>query len=195
MEKVKVDKDIWMIKDIISEDEAVFLMSIAQNATADEWDAYRKSLGENAALVNAAYGDWEKQMLWLELNPPLFKKTKKLIDSIHDRCINIINEIYQKDYVLDPLYNIYKFRDGDYMKEHHDSGLSPDIKMGVVVYLNDNFDGGEIYYPKIGLSIKPIRRSLLVHPAGMIHRHGVNEVKNGERFSLAGFARINYSQK
>jgi hypothetical protein len=195
MEKVNVDKYVIMIKDIVSQEEADVLLDIAKNASVDEWDAYRKSLGDDAKLVNAAYGDWTKQMLWLELNPHLLEKAKMIIDKIHSRCIYLINDHYQTDYVLDPLYNIYKFRDGDFMKEHHDSGLSPDIKLGIVLYLNDDFDGGELYYPKAGLEIKPIAKSIVVHPAGMMYRHGVKEVKNGERFSLAGFARLNYSQK
>jgi Rps23 Pro-64 3,4-dihydroxylase Tpa1-like proline 4-hydroxylase len=194
MEKVNVDKYVIMIKDIITEEEADFLIKMAQNATEEEWDAYRKSLGPDADSVNAAYGDWTKQMLWLQLNPHLFAKAQNLVESINSRCIHIINDHYQTNYSLDPLYNIYKFRDGDYMKEHHDSGLSPDIRYGAVVYLNDNFDGGEIYYPKANLEIKPIARSLVVHPAGMIYRHGVRTVRNGERFSLAGFVRINQSQ-
>jgi len=193
MEKVNVDKYVIMIKDIIDEEEANFLLNIAKNATTKEWDAYRISLGEDAALVNAAYADWKNQMLWLELNPHLFEKAQELVESINRRCIHLINDHYQTDYILDPLYNIYKFREGDFMKEHHDSGLSPDIKLGVVLYLNDEFDGGEIYYPKANLEIKPVARSLVVHPAGMIYRHGVKEVSKGERFSLAGFARINHS--
>ena len=191
MEKVNIDKNIIMIKDIIAKEEADFLLNIAKNASSEDWDAYRKSLGENSSLVNAAYGDWTKQMLWLELNPHLFIKTKNLLDDINERCIRIINDHYKTFYFLDPLYNIYKFRHEDFMKEHHDSGLSPKIKMGAVLYLNDNFDGGELYYPKLDLQIKPIARSLVVHPAGMIYRHGVNKVLNGERFSLAGFVRIN----
>lgn len=194
MEKVNVDKYVIMIKDIIDQDEADFLINMAKGASDEEWDAYRKSLGKDADSVNAAYGDWTKQMLWLELNPNLFEKAKDLVESINSRCIYLINDHYQTDYILDPLYNIYKFREGDFMKEHHDSGLSLDIKLGVVLYLNDDFDGGEIYYPKANLEIKPVARSLVVHPAGMIYRHGVKPVSNGQRFSLAGFARINHSQ-
>jgi hypothetical protein len=194
MEKVNVDKYVIMIKDIIDQDEADFLINMAKGASDEEWDAYRKSLGKDADSVNAAYGDWTKQMLWLELNPHLFEKAQELVESINRRSIHLINDHYQTDYILDPLYNIYKFREGDFMKEHHDSGLSPDIKLGAVIYLNDDFDGGEIYYPKANLEIKPVARSLVVHPAGMIYRHGVKAVSNGERFSLAGFARLNHSQ-
>lgn len=194
MEKVNVDKYVIMITDIIDEEEAKFLIDMAKTASYDEWDAYRKSLGKDAESVNAAYGDWSKQMLWLELNPHLFEKAKDLLDSINRRCIHLINDHYQTDYTLDTLYNIYKFREGDFMKEHHDSGLSPDIKLGAVIYLNDDFEGGEIYYPKANLEIKPVARSLVVHPAGMIYRHGVKSVTSGERFSLAGFARISHSQ-
>ena len=176
MEKVNIDKYVIMIKDIIDQEEADFLIDMAKGATDEEWDAYRKSLGEEADSVNAAYGDWKKQMLWLELNPNLFERAKDLVESINKRCIYLINDHYQTDYILDPLYNIYKFREGDFMKEHHDSGLSPDIKLGVVLYLNDDFEGGELEFGNLPIKVKPKAGMLAVIPGGEKYKHRVNKV-------------------
>ena len=194
MKIINLDKHVIMVKDIVTKEESNFLINIAKSASYEEWDAYRKSLGEKAEITKFAYGDWKKQILWLQGTSKLFEETQFLLDSINTKCISVINNYYEKDYVLYPLYNIFKFKEGDFMKEHHDSGLSLDIKLGMVVYLNENYDGGEIYYPKVNLQVKPIARSLVVHPANIIYRHGVKPVSNGERFSLAGFVRKNYSQ-
>ena len=191
MEKVNIDKYVIMIKDIIDQEEADFLIDMAKGATDEEWDAYRKSLGEEADSVNAAYGDWKKQMLWLELNPNLFERAKDLVESINKRCIYLINDHYQTDYILDPLYNIYKFREGDFMKEHHDSGLSPDIKLGVVLYLNDDFDGGTLRFKETQdrpeITITPKTGSFLVFHGGHKNLHEVTLVKKSSRYTIGGF--------
>ena len=58
---------------------------------------------------------------------------------------------------------------------------------GTIVYLNDNFSGGEIYYSNLNLSIKPIACSMIVHPANEVYRHGVAEVISGTRYILSAF--------
>ena len=118
MEKVNIDKYVIMIKDIIDQEEADFLIDMAKGATDEEWDAYRKSLGEEADSVNAAYGDWKKQMLWLELNTNLFERAKDLVESINKRCIYLINDHYQTDYILDQAKLITYYAAPSFSPEH-----------------------------------------------------------------------------
>ena len=62
-----------------------------------------------------------------------------------------------------------------------------DWKQSAIVFLNDNFSGGEIYYSNLNLSIKPIACSMIVHPANEVYRHGVAEVISGTRYILSAF--------
>jgi hypothetical protein len=190
MEKVNIDKNIVLVKNIVTPEESSFLINMIENATEQEWAGYKNNVDSNGIEINAAYGNWKTQMLNLEFAPNLLERARVLLDDIQERCNREIKENYGKDYVVDNLYSIYRFQEGDMMHEHHDSGLSPKIKNGVVIYLNDDFEGGEIYYPKVKIEIKPVANALLIHPANMIYRHGVKPVTNGSRYSLAGFARI-----
>lgn len=61
-----------------------------------------------------------------------------------------------------------------------------DNKYGVLMYLNDTFDGGEICYPELGVEYKPKPGVLLIHYAGNLH--GVNPISNGVRYSMTSFA-------
>ncbi len=88
---------------------------------------------------------------------------------------------------------------GDSMSLHADNtwhdGLEDHIKElehptdyrthSALFYLNDNYDGGEIYFPEFDLEIKPKAGSLLTFPSGNDHRHGVNEVLKRKRFTIA----------
>ena len=61
-----------------------------------------------------------------------------------------------------------------------------DNKYGVLMYLNDTFDGGEICYPELDVEYKPKPGLLLIHHAGNLH--GVNPISNGVRYSMTSFA-------
>jgi hypothetical protein len=53
-----------------------------------------------------------------------------------------------------------------------------------VVYLNDDFEGGEIVYPKKDFTFKPVAGSCVIHPAGSEHLHRVNPVTKGDRYCI-----------
>jgi predicted 2-oxoglutarate/Fe(II)-dependent dioxygenase YbiX len=77
---------------------------------------------------------------------------------------------------------------------HTDNHLEDAVKFGVVLYLNDDYEGGEINYPKLNLSIKPKARSLIIHPAG--EPHGAMPVTLGNtRYILSVFVRGNNDTK
>jgi hypothetical protein len=55
------------------------------------------------------------------------------------------------------------------MQLHEDDTFDKLVKFGLVIYLNDNYTGGEIVYPTLKLKIKPKERSLIIHPANLPH--------------------------
>ena len=58
------------------------------------------------------------------------------------------------------------------------------VKWGGVLYLNDNFDGGEINYVDLGITFKPIKGALIWHKGDdPKYRHSVNHIV-GQRYNL-----------
>jgi hypothetical protein len=57
-------------------------------------------------------------------------------------------------------------------------------KYGVVLYLN-NFDGGEINYPKLNISYHPSAGDLLLHKSYI--EHEVLEVKSEKRYTYSSY--------
>jgi hypothetical protein len=55
---------------------------------------------------------------------------------------------------------------------------------GYVIYLNDNYDGGEIFYPEFNFAYKPKPGDLIVHDVNI--PHGVKKILAGKRVSIAG---------
>lgn len=74
---------------------------------------------------------------------------------------------------------------------HNDSDgyseLSKHISRGALYYINDDFDGGELIYPKKNISIKPEKNMLVVHGSSGDCLHGVNRITSGNRILSIGF--------
>jgi len=73
-----------------------------------------------------------------------------------------------------------------------------------ILYLNDNYDGVELYFcdkdngMKPYLSFKPNAYSYYVFPGGVENIHGVSEITKGTRYTMVSFwdyADIEYSQE
>lgn len=60
-----------------------------------------------------------------------------------------------------------------------------DISM--VLYLNDDYEGGEIVFPKQAISIKPRKGMLVAFPSNHHFLHGVNPVTSGDRYAIVNW--------
>ena len=90
--------------------------------------------------------------------------------------------------------NYAKWWDG-YEQPPHADGEEPDgsihqfhwRKFGCVYYLNDDYDGGEIWFPNFNMEMKPKKNMLAFFPGDVNHLHGVRNVTNGVRHTIASF--------
>ena len=58
----------------------------------------------------------------------------------------------------------------------------PFIEFSCVIYLNEDYTGGEIYFPRKNFSIKPKKYSAIFFPGNSKeYEHGVSEVTSGSR--------------
>jgi hypothetical protein len=58
---------------------------------------------------------------------------------------------------------------------------------GSIIYLNDNYSGGETYYPEHNIYIKPEAGKMIVHPGTPEYIHGVTTIENDVRYTIASF--------
>lgn len=81
--------------------------------------------------------------------------------------------------------SILKYEKSGFLSEHIDHGNSSRT-LSVVLYLNDNYTGGEINFPHVanGITIKPEAGSAIFFPSNFVFTHSVNEISDGIRYSL-----------
>ena len=67
-----------------------------------------------------------------------------------------------------------------------------------ILYLNDNYKGGELYFPDHNIEFKPPVYSYIMFPGGHENIHGVKEILEGTRYTMVSFwdyADATYSQE
>ena len=67
---------------------------------------------------------------------------------------------------------------------------SMDRDLSVVYFLSDDFSGGELEFPDLGVSLKPQRGTLVCFPSDHHYLHGVVPVQQGHRYTLVTWMRV-----
>jgi hypothetical protein len=91
---------------------------------------------------------------------------------------------------IDPHTDILDIHDNDYENESLDEQLRrfPYLWSGhcsVLVYLNDEYEGGELYFPDLDFGIRPKKGMLIAFPGNLYYTHGVAPVTSGTRYTLS----------
>lgn len=63
----------------------------------------------------------------------------------------------------------------------------PNYDINSLFYYNDEFTGGELYYPEFNLDIKPSPGLAVAHPGDINYLHGVRTITSGERWTTPAF--------
>ena len=178
------DPNIFVIKNFIEKEHALTLVELANSASPDDWSNYNYTDRDE-------HNEWEDRILLLDQCINFTDEKNKIVSELFSKIKKEINLILHKDiYEYTVMSAIYRSVIGQSMKTHSDDGPSPKFKYGIVLYLNDDYEGGEIFYPNIGLEFKPEAYSLVLHPAHQAYRHGVKEVSSGTRYSMTTFLKL-----
>jgi hypothetical protein len=85
----------------------------------------------------------------------------------------------------EPQLSVAKWETGTKLTLHVDDlGYVTDNHIPTLVYLNDDYAGGEISFAIHNITIKPKIGDLLIFPGNMHYAHEVKEVLSGTRYTL-----------
>lgn len=107
-----------------------------------------------------------------------------------DRMANIIAETYRIAPVYPDDVQLVKWWEGHEMfphadREHPDGSehRTPWRSYASVIYLNEDYRGGEIYFPELGIEIAPSQGSMLAFGGSLDFLHGVRKIEHGVRYT------------
>lgn len=93
-------------------------------------------------------------------------------------------EIYRHE-----VYSVLKYGIGQKFINHIDDNRNYPRTISLVYYLNDNYSGGEISFPRFGITHKPKANQLIMFPSNYIYNHSVSEVTEGTRYAVVTWGR------
>lgn len=80
--------------------------------------------------------------------------------------------------------NFIRYGVNQHFQEHADHGFSYMATVSLVGYPNDGYVGGELVFPKLGLTIKPEAGDLVIFPSTYLFSHRAMPVKEGVKYSI-----------
>jgi predicted 2-oxoglutarate/Fe(II)-dependent dioxygenase YbiX len=80
--------------------------------------------------------------------------------------------------------NCIRYGKGQHFQEHADHGFSYSATVSLVGYVNDDYEGGNLYFPKLNLDIKPKAGDLYIFPSTYLFSHRAMPVESGMKFSI-----------
>ena len=124
-------------------------------------------------------------------------KLQGLWQELYDAKYQAVQD-YARNYNINGLnyweaFNFIKYGPGQHFREHHDHGFSYNCTVSLVAYVNDDYEGGELYFRLQDLKIKPQAGDLYIFPSNFMYPHQAMPVTSGTKYSIVTM--LDYNKK
>lgn len=86
-------------------------------------------------------------------------------------------------HIVEP-FNILKYQTGEEYKIHFDGLTSSHRSYSPILYLNDDYTGGELEFVHHGIKIKPTAGMLAIFPSNFAYSHIAHPVITGTKYAI-----------
>lgn len=160
--------------------------SLWEKSTYEADKPYMKQYGHKKIIYGSAIFDYQ-----LEDYPNDGYSHVKILSDAISNCLDIYKSIYgitlehesNKDmFVLSK----YDNTDAADLQDHLD--IDGDWEeYSIVIYINDEYKGGELELPNLGIKIKPEKASIIVFPSGRPYNHIAHKAYDGQKYFISHF--------
>jgi hypothetical protein len=84
-------------------------------------------------------------------------------------------------------YGILKYGVGQKFTNHIDDHPDYHRRISTVYYINDNYSGGEIIFPRFNITFKPKANQMIIFPSTYVYNHSVSPVLEGTRYAVVSW--------
>lgn len=86
-------------------------------------------------------------------------------------------------------YGVLKYGMGQKFTNHIDDHELYHRRVSTVYYLNEDYTGGEINFPRFNITFKPKANQMIIFPSTYVYNHSVSPVIEGERYAVVSWMR------
>jgi len=191
-------EEVLSVSNFASEDEIKEMIDIIDKTPEDVWfKAYRESLarfclekfGRDDVENLVAEGKYEITKDWDDKNLDISKNS---ISSKLQARMHSLLEVNNKDLELTGFATLQRMQEGVQLKSHTDQHTDPSIRYAAILYINDDYKDGTLFFQnKENSDLRPKPGTLLVFPGNEEYEHGVRHVGEGPiRYVLVGFIKV-----
>lgn len=130
--------------------------------------------------------DFKFDKNYIQGTPPEYRD----IVNIYLSVANVQNECladYQAQYNIHMTYmeaiNFVRYEPNQHFNVHTDHGFSYVCTVSCVLYLNDDYAGGELWFPKLNVTWKPEYGDAVFFPSTYVYAHASLPVTAGTKYS------------
>jgi hypothetical protein len=97
--------------------------------------------------------------------------------------------MYQIESIWHDQWGVLKYGEGQKFVNHIDDHPEHHRRISTLYYINDNYSGGEINFPRFNISHKPKANQMILFPSTYVYNHSVSPVTEGTRYSVVSWLR------
>jgi hypothetical protein len=194
---VDITDDILLVENFISQEELKEILNIINTTDEEEWlVAYKESLAEFCLLKfgsddvekMVAEGKYEVTKGW---DDKILNINQYPITGLLQQRIQKLVKKADDTLVLGGMSTLQRMQEGVELKSHIDQDTDPSVRYATILYINDDYSDGELFFKNFDIKLKPKPGSLLVFPGDPQHEHGVKHVGPGPiRQVIVGFITV-----
>ena len=189
-----IDSEALLVKDFFSKNELDQVFKVIDSTPNEEWfieyhanlrNFCMQKFGRSDVDNLVAEGKFEITQNWQDknLNIGRYPFQRELYNRLNDLIQKVDSTLE-----LSGFATIQRMQEGVELKAHTDQDTDPSIRYAAILYLNDNYADGELFFLKDGVNLRPKPGSLLIFPGNAEYNHGVRHVGAGPiRYVLVGF--------
>jgi 2OG-Fe(II) oxygenase superfamily len=189
---------ILFIKDFLKEKELDTLLYIIKTTPNEDWSIeYTKNLarfcmekfGRDDVDNLVAEGKFEITQGWEDKNLDITQK--EISRTLQVRLGDLIS-LSDKTLELAGFGTLQRMQSGVELKAHTDQHTDPSIKYAAILYINDDYKDGTLFFKnKENSDLRPTPGTLLLFPGNEEYEHGVRFVGEGPiRYVTVGFIKV-----
>jgi hypothetical protein len=164
--------------------------------TINEWDITETHYNEDGTVVyESEY--WKDRVASSTTLNKLNPEIVTILQEVVSRLKKDVDKFFNIDAVPTPPA-IVRWLPGHFQMPHADKELHEEPNVGVpndfphydiagLLYLNDDYEGGELYFPLQDIEFKPKPGGAYFFPGDRFYIHGVREITSGIRYVVPFF--------
>jgi hypothetical protein len=189
--------NVFVIKNFLSDTQQKTLLDYVKSLSQEDWEhEYRENL-KKFCLVKFGTDDVEKLVKdgkfevtenWSDKNFHLVNNGTATVKRICLSLTKIINTFLPENIEMRGPGTAQRQYAGVPLTAHYDQYTDPSIEYAAIIYLNDDYIDGELFFPNKTFEIKPSSKSLVIFPGTEEFTHGVKAPGEGPiRYVLPSF--------